>query len=151
PGRRPDERQRGKIFSTLCHAAATGLRQAAEDANNDDDAFAISCRLMASRLIEAQAEALEKGQFENPFADAFRFDRYRLPPSSRLRADEEPDVVWDALQRTASEPRRSWLEVFERAIEQDDHLATGAVLPLAQPLAAVRHLDVERVEAIDHA
>ena len=67
------------------------------------------------------------------------------------RPDETPDVVWDALKTNASKPRRSWLDVFEAAIEQDDHLASGAVLPLAQQLADDRRLEIERMETMDRA
>jgi hypothetical protein len=146
PGRRPDERG-GKI-RTLCNAAAKALGTETVVGASGGDPFA----QIASRLIKAQADALEKGHFRNPFAEAFRLDRYRLSPSAR-RPDEAPDVVWHALQQNTAEPHRSWLEVFDRAIEHDDHLAAGAVLPLAQQAdpAAIRNLDTERKDAIARA
>jgi hypothetical protein len=149
-GIRPDESRRGNLFRRLCHAAAEALHSNEAKVDGSPDSLDAACCTAASRIIGAQAGALETGQFTNPFTDAFRFDRYRLPPPAR-RPDEAPDGVLGALRKFVSSPHSGWLRVFEAAIESDDHLATGAILPLARQEAAPRDLELERRDAIERA
>ena len=111
------------------------------------NAFSAACAAVAARLLRDHGQAFETGSISNSFRQALECDRFRLPSVVR-RADLTPEDTWEALRELALKPAMNWLNAFDVALDQREHLATEALLLLAIPLAHGRPLQAEREEAI---